>query len=234
VFCKKKSLITMDKKQLVLTALKPKVKAFGFDKNEVESVAATIADNLELTDEASDEEVTEAINKAVDASIPFLQISQKAVTRIVNAQPKPTDKPEDKPKPSDKPEDKPDEMPAYMKAFLDAQKQSMDELKAELTAMKAKETASSRKARLEDVLQNTGAFGKSAIRQFERMSFKDEEAFEAYLTDVKEDIKTLNQERTEAGLSALGNPPSAGGKKGEQETEVISDEAIEKVAALYH
>jgi hypothetical protein len=36
----------MDRKQQVLSKLKPKVKAFGFSKKELMSVAARVADNL--------------------------------------------------------------------------------------------------------------------------------------------------------------------------------------------
>lgn len=47
----------MDRKQQVLLKLKPKVKAFGFNKKEVMGIAARIADNLTSTDDASDEDV---------------------------------------------------------------------------------------------------------------------------------------------------------------------------------
>lgn len=36
----------MDRKQKVLLMLKPKVKAFGFNKKELQGIAAKIADNL--------------------------------------------------------------------------------------------------------------------------------------------------------------------------------------------
>ena len=47
----------MDRKQQVLLKLKPKVKAFGFNKKELMSVAAKIADNLTSEDDASDEDI---------------------------------------------------------------------------------------------------------------------------------------------------------------------------------
>jgi hypothetical protein len=221
----------MEKKQLVLNALKPKVKAFGFDKKEVESIAATIADKLELDENASEEDVQTAIETAVDAAVPFLAVSQQAVTRIVNAKGK-HDEPKDDPNPNDPPKDDPkdDDMPAYMKAFMDAQKASMDELKAELSAMKAEKAATGRKARLEEMLKDTGAFGKATLRQFERMTFSDDDAFDAFVEEVKEDLKNLNQERADAGLSALGNPPSAGGKGEEKEPEVFTDEQLAEIA----
>lgn len=47
----------MDRKQQVLLKLKPKVKAFGFNKKELMSVAAKITDNLTSEEEASEEDV---------------------------------------------------------------------------------------------------------------------------------------------------------------------------------
>ena len=66
------------------------------------------------------------------------------------------------------------------------------------------------------------------------MSFADDDAFEAYLSEVKEDLETLNQERTEAGLGALGNPPSAGGEKGGKENEIYSDNELQSIAGAIH
>lgn len=47
----------MDRKEKVLLMLKPKVKAFGFNKKELMGIAAKIADNLTSADDASDEDV---------------------------------------------------------------------------------------------------------------------------------------------------------------------------------
>ena len=225
----------MDYKNQVLQALKPKVKAFGFDKNEVESIAATIAGNLNLADDASEEDVQKAIDLAVEASVPFLAISQKAVMRIVNAKDPKDDKPKDEPKdkPSDNPKD-PDDLRSMMQAFIDEQKKSNEALRAELTAMKAEKAATSRKARLEEVLKDTGTFGQSTLRQFERMSFADDDAFDSFLTEVKDDLKALNQERADQGLSALGNPPSAHDTGKKEETEVYSETDLQKIAAVGH
>ena len=45
----------MNRKQLVLLKLKPKVKAFGFNKKELMGIAAQIADNLTSADDAYSE-----------------------------------------------------------------------------------------------------------------------------------------------------------------------------------
>jgi len=232
----------MDKKQLVLNSLKPKVKAFGFSAKEIESVAATIADNLTLDENASEEEQQAAVDTAVDYSLPFFKMSQQAVTRIVNAKAQKHDDDADDDNKDDDPSKRQqqqrrqksndqddDQVPAWAQALIEAN----NALKQEISSMKTEKTAASRKARLDEILKDAGTFGKSAIRQFERMTFANDEEFEAYLEEVKEDIKTINQERTAAGLQALGNPPSAGGG-GQQEEETFSDEELKEMAEQFH
>ena len=60
--------------------------------------------------------------------------------------------------------------------------------------------------------------------------FTDEE-FEDFYSEVEEDLKAYNQERADAGLATLGNPPAAGGGKGTgKEDEPFSDKDIEDMA----
>ena len=74
----------MNKKtKLVLDLLKPKAKSLGFTKEELEGVAEKIADNLGLDDDATDEALTAAATKAVDAQMFYLELSQKSANRII-------------------------------------------------------------------------------------------------------------------------------------------------------
>ena len=223
----------MDYKKQVLTVLKPKVKAFGFDKNELESVAAQIADNLNLAEDASEDDIQTAIDTAVDAAVPFLKLTQSAVSRIVNAKKsKDNDGDDDddsskKTPPTPPTPKKDDDIPAWAKAIID----SNNSLKEELTAMKAEKTTTSRKARLEELVKDAGSYGKSVLRQFGRMTFANDEEFDTYLSEVGEDIKSLDQEYKDAGLKGLGNPPST--QSGDKNEEVFSDEQIDEVAGLF-
>lgn len=67
----------------VLSVLKTKGKQLGFSYQELKSVAAKIADNLELEDNASDEDVASAIENAVDDAMEFLSVSQSAAQRAI-------------------------------------------------------------------------------------------------------------------------------------------------------
>ena len=62
--------------------LKPKVKAFGFNKKELMGIAAKIADNLTSADDASDEDVNAEIEERIDVVLPFLQVSQSYANRL--------------------------------------------------------------------------------------------------------------------------------------------------------
>lgn len=46
-------------------------------------IAARIADNLTSTDDASDEDVNAEIEAAIDAVLPYLQVSQSFANRVI-------------------------------------------------------------------------------------------------------------------------------------------------------
>ena len=74
----------MNKELLVFQSLKPRVKALGFNKNELKGVAAKIANNLNLEEDATEEDVNAAIEEAIDAAMPFLEFTQKVSSRVIN------------------------------------------------------------------------------------------------------------------------------------------------------
>lgn len=231
----------MDKKQLILKQLKTKAKAFGFSKKELESVAAGIADNLTLEEDASEEDVNAAIDKAVDAVLPFLKVSQSAANRAIQAyrdahpvegnEDGDEDEDEDdsasepttkkKPKKGNKAKPVDDEPPAWAKKLLDR----LDKIEGDSVTDK-------RQSKLEKLLENTGSFRNRTLKSFKRMKFETDEEFEDFLEEVQADLDELNQERANDGLSKLGSvPPAKSTKTGEEnEVEVMSDDELEKLA----
>lgn len=229
----------MDRKQQVLLKLKPKVKAFGFNKKELMSVAAKIADNLTSADDASDEDVNAEIDTQIDAVLPYLQVSQSFANRVIEENRKKNDDDDEtddddddessnttnrqpgsnKKNPKDK--GKSDEEPAWFKAYREQQD-------ARFAAIEGEKTTTSRKAKLEAVLKDSGTFGTRTLKSFGKMSFENDEEFEKFLSEVTEDLKTYNQERADAGLSTMGTPPAAGGGK-PKESEVITDSQLKEL-----
>lgn len=234
----------MNRKQLILKQLKTKAKAFGFTKKELESVAESISDNLEVEEDASDEDVNAAIEKAVDAVLPFLKVSQSAANRAIqnykDAHPVEDDDDDDESGEEDDESKKTaegskkskkkgnkvqttteDDAPAWAKKLLER----IDKIEGESTAEK-------RLTQLEQLVKDTGTFGERTIKSFKRMSFKSDEDFEEFLDDVKSDLDALNQERANDGLSKLGSVPNAGSKKDEHKDEVqpMTEDELKELA----
>lgn len=219
----------MDLKQQIFTRLKPKAKGFGFNKKEMMGIAAKIADNLNLEEDALEEDVNAAIDEQIDAVIPYLQFAQAQANRVIEANRKQVqehdDEGEDDTKDGASASTKTtktsgDEMPAWFKAFA-------EKTEAQFKALQVEKTSSSRKARLEAILKDTGAFGSRTLKSFAKMSFESDDDFEEFLTEVQEDLKSLNQERANAGLQSLGKVPSFNETKKE---EPFSDDIIDRMA----
>lgn len=234
----------MDRKQQVLLKLKPKVKAFGFNKKELMSVAAKIADNLTSADDASDEDVNAEIETQIDAVLPYLQVGQSLANRVIEENRKKNDDDEtddddddessnttsrqpDSNKKNPKNKEKNDDAPEWAKSMLD----TVNALKDEVTTLKGEKVTTNRKAKLEAILKDSGTFGTRTLKSFSKMSFENDEEFEEFLSEVEEDLKTYNQERADAGLSTMGTPPAAGGGK-PKEDEPFSDNEIDAMADI--
>ncbi len=122
--------------------------------------------------------------------------------------------------PSDPQPPKQNETPEWAKQFIESQKaqqkqyeeqmkqqkQLIESLQAEVSGIKTKDTTTKRRAMLDELLKGTGTFGTRQIKNYERMSFETDEDFDNFISDLKEDLAQLNQERENEGLSKLGAP----------------------------
>lgn len=219
------------KTKLVLEILKPKSKALGFNKEELESVAADIADNLDLEDEASDEDINAKATEAVDAAIPYLKLAQKVSNRVIQnsktdeGNPKPNG--DDKPVENPKPQEIEEKVPAWAQALI-AQNKA---LQSEIIGMKAERESDGRRSKLKALLKDTGTFGKSILKQFDKMKFENEPDFDEFYDGVVDDLATLNQERANEGLAKLGAAATGGTKKKDDDKpETLSDKEVQELA----
>lgn len=243
----------------VLEALKTSkdIKALGFSRRELKGVAAEIADKLdsEIKEDATDEEIEEAVGDAIDAALPYLQFSQKVSERRVQAY-----KDAHSAKEEDDDDDDDDDGPVSQNGhksqtskkgkksegedgddtpLAKALKPLMDKLdgmQSEISALKSGKTADSRKAKLEKLLKDTGKFGERTLKAFNRMSFKDDEEFEDFFEEVEADLDAENQERANRGLEKLGAPSVTGGaadkRAKKNDEEVMSDDEVKELANL--
>lgn len=222
------------KTKQVLSILKPKCKALGFNLEELEGIAADIADNLELDEEASEEEINEKISSEVEAVIPYLKIAQKASNRVIqnsknNKNPESDDNGTNAGQDGIDQEKEEEKVPVWAQAIITQQKA----IQTELTGLKSERETGGRRSKLKALLKDTGTFGKSTLKNFDKIKFENEADFEEFYDGVVEDLATLNQERANAGLAKLGATAATSGNKKEKEgdkPEVISEKEIEELA----
>lgn len=233
----------------VLDSLKTNkdIKALGFSRKELKGIAANVADKLQLEDEATDEDVSEAISNAIDDILPLLKLTQSAVDRQVQEYRRSNDDDE----PDDGDDDEPDEptRQSPSKKNRKSKKDGDDDnsatlaaitklaeavtaLQGDVTALKSGNTTNSRRAKIEKLLANTGKFGERKLKSFSRLSFKDDDDFEDYLDELKEEIEEVNQERSDKGLEKLGNIPAPDNKQNKKEDELMSDDDVKKLAQM--
>ena len=218
------------KTKQVLCILKPKCKALGFNLEELEGVAADIADNLELDEEASEEEINEKISKEIDAVIPYLKIAQKASNRVIQNSKNQNREDENNEEDGSSKEKADENIPAWAQAIVTQNKAIL----TEFAGFKSERVSDNRRSRLKALLKDTGTFGKSVLKSFDRMKFENETEFDEFFDGVTEDLSTLNQERANAGLANLGATSAASGTKKEKEDdkpEVMSDKEVEDLAS---
>jgi len=237
----------MDKKQLVFFTLRKKAKALGFSRKELESAAATIADNLEFPDDISDEDKDSAVSDAVDAAMPFLKISQSSASRQVKAYMDAHKTPDDASEGDDEGGDDtdlqevtPKKAPKASKSanadsevlkLLQALNAKVDSQAKEISSLKEGKVSDTRMKRLESMLKGTGSFGERTLRNYKRMSFSDENDFEEFVAQVNDDLKSINKERADSGLEKLGVPPATiGTKQSDKKEEPLTDEEIDRLA----
>ena len=236
----------MDRKQQVLLRLKPKVKAFGFNSRELKGIAAKIADNLTSADDASDEDVNAEIDKEIDSALRYLPFGQSQANRLLDEWKKNHPETDDDDNDDDDDDDgasdnqrrqagsntknpknkgKNDDAPEWAKGLV----QTVQTLNDEIAALKGEKVTTTRREKLETLLKDAGTFGTRTLKSFNKMEFENDEEFEEFYSEVEEDLKSYNQERADAGLSSLGNPPGAGSKK-QEKNEVLTDEEVIAIA----
>lgn len=243
-----------ERQRKVFTLLRTKTKALGLNRKELESLALKIDKNLQLEEDASDEDVNAAIDEAIGAVLPFLEVSQSVAQRSIQTalQRRQAQQDEDDDDEDDDPDDdgqgdgegdrnnrqrgkgKKNRNPKHnsedseLMKLIKEQSDAIKSLKGQIETMQGDSVHDSRRTKLKKLVENTGTFGKSVLKQFDLMTFKDDDAFDDYLDDVQKDLDELNQERANAGLKKLGEVPAGKRNKSPEDksVDVLSDDDI--------
>ena len=243
-----------ERQRKVFTLLRTKTKALGLNRKELESLALKIDKNLQLEEDASDEDVNAAIDEAIGAVLPFLEVSQSVAQRSIQTalQRRQAQQDEDDDDEDDDPDDdgqgdgegdrnnrqrgkgKKNRNPKHnsedseLMKLIKEQSEAIKSLKGQIETMQGDRVHDSRRTKLKKLVENTGTFGKSVLKQFDLMTFKDDDAFDDYLDDVQKDLDELNQERANACLKKLGEVPAGKRNKSPEDksVDVLSDDDI--------
>jgi len=215
-------------KTKVLSLLKPKTASLGFTTEELDGVAENIARTLK--EDATEEQ----INQAIDSVLPFLQMSQKAVTRIVNAKEekskkereeearKKADEEETAKKAKEKGGSETDGEPAWFKSYREQQD-------AKFAAIDNERISTKRISDFEGVIKDLPEKQKaSELSTFKRLvsTFKDDEDFNSYMEEKKTSIGEMIQENANIGLGGLTKPGVGIGKLGDKSASEEECDAI--------
>lgn len=221
----------------VLVILKPNSKALGFSREELKGIAADVANNLELDEEASDEDVNAEIEKQVNAVLPYLKIAQKTAQRTIQSfkdsqdlDDDEVDDDDDDPAGNKKPtrkqkKEKEEQVPAWAQALITQNKA----LQTEILGLKSERENDGRRSKLKALLKDKGTFGKTVLKNFDKMKFENESEFDDFYDGIVEDLAAIDQERANEGLGKLG-APAAQRKPKKEEVEVIKDNEIDELA----
>ncbi len=88
-----------------------------------------------------------------------------------------------------------------------AVKSAVEPLQTEIASLKSGKTLEIRKQVLQSKLEKAPqAFRNMVLKQFDKMQFKSEEDFDAFVSETENDIKTLEQESANNGLSQFPRP----------------------------
>lgn len=209
-------------KQKLIALLKTSFASKGFNQKELESLADLVISQQSLTEESAYEDLTTAVTNAK----PVADFVQSVASRQVSDVKKPA-KVEEPANPANpaKPAEptKTDDMPEWAKGLVT----SIGSLTQGLAAINAEKVGNTRREQYAKTLEGTSeVFKTKALKDFDRMTFKDDEDFNSYLTDATEDAKSFIQD--EANNNLGGDRPGGGiiapvgGKKEASEAEVTA------------
>lgn len=177
-------------KEKILLALKAKYKNLGFSDATFDTVAAYLAASVTEEDQ---------IDNSLAGVETLLKSFQSDTERRIAAAKKEKEKKDEEQKTN--PETKVE--PSVDNAVLEMLK----EMKAEITSLKAGKTTETRKGQLEAILKDAPESVKSKIlKDFSRMNFADDAAFDEYKTETETDLSGLIQDFADKGLSGSPQP----------------------------
>jgi len=198
-------------KEKIIAAFKLKYPGINLSKARLNAIATRIETKV-----IDDETKIDAALAAMDDAYPFTEIAKDDdKIRTLEAKTKPAPKTET---PAEKAAREaaealaqPDDTPAWAKALIEQNKT----LAQEMAAIKGEKVIDSMRAKATEKLKEI-----PATFWIKRSIPENDEALEAFVTEVTTDYSTFKQEMTNSGLSVLPTPRSGAG--GHEATKAVS------------
>jgi hypothetical protein len=189
------------KNKLVLL-LKTLFASKGFSQKALEGLADYLAPNL--TEESTDADLTAAI----ETIKPMTDLMQSEINRQVNAaKPKPVEEIKPVTTTEPKPADDPNETPT--EKLLKQALAGITALTAEVANIKGEKVTNTRREQYAKTLEGTSdAYKAEALKDFDRLSFKDDTDYTEWVGAKAESVKVFVQEAANGGLG--GDRPAGG------------------------
>lgn len=122
----------------------------------------------------------------------------------------------------------PTDTPEWMKVYMKQQAEQTKALQEQIASFGKEKVTSTRREQYAKALEGTSdVFKTKALKDFDRMNFKDDSDFTDYLADATEDAKGFIQEDANSGL---GGDRPGGGKGGNADAKAKPSDA--EVSAL--
>ena len=216
-------------KRTVLDLLNPKAKMLGFSRRELGNVADTIMAALPEDIDEADEEA--AINKKIDEYLPLLRVGQSAASRQAAASRMADvdDDPNDDDFDDDDPNDRRTRVSRKRHTNHDDDFADAPRWAKRLAKMFEQGSDSNirRRAKVEALVENMGNMGKHLLRDFDRHTFRNNDEWESYFADLKDEVSEFLQETGNKGLETLTRPAGATpGRMFQKRDDEMSDEEV--------
>jgi hypothetical protein len=123
----------------------------------------------------------------------------------------------------------PDDAPAWMKTFMEAQAAQTKALTDQIAAFSGEKVLTTRREQYAKTLEGTSeAYKTEALKDFDRLSFKDDADYQEWATGKTESVKAFIQDEANNGLG--GDRPAGGqGGKAPAAPKVASAEVVDEI-----
>jgi hypothetical protein len=191
-------------KQKLIALLKTLFASKGFNAKELDGLADLVIAQSSLSDESTDED----LQTASDAAKPVADFVQSVASRQVTdvKKPKPVEVKPIVPE-AETPDVDPNETPT--EKMLRQALAGITALTAEVATIKSEKVGNTRREQYAKALEGTSeAYKTAALKDFDRLSFKDDDDYAEWLGEKSESAKVFAQEETNNGLG--GERPVGG------------------------